>query len=310
MSKYGNKPALKNKALIFDIQRFSLHDGPGIRTIVFFKGCPLACFWCQNPESQKPSPELIFYKERCIGCFQCRDACSNAAILEHLHTRIDYSKCIVCGKCVSACSTDSLRIVGKEWNADELLTEVLKDKDYFEQSGGGITLSGGEPLLQSDFLQTFLPMVKEKGIHINLETCGMAPWKRMEEIIFWLDQIFFDIKHMDSKLHKKYTDNGNQLILDNFSRLAKRFDNLQARMPIIPGINDTPENIRSTAMFLKENHQDSIHLLPYHNMGEAKLERINTRQKSLNLKPMKADKLLEIKGLFEKEGIHVIIYDS
>jgi pyruvate formate lyase activating enzyme len=200
-------------------------------------------------------------------------------------------------------------MVGKEWNADDLLTEILKDRDYFDESGGGITLSGGEPLMQSTFLKTFLPLVKQKGIHINLETSGMAAWNRMEEIIRWLDLIFYDIKHMDSGIHEKHTGCGNQIILDNFTRLAKRFSNLQARMPVIPGENDTLDNIRATADFLKENHHDSIHLLPYHNMGEAKLKRINTRQKPMNLESMKADALENTKALFEKENIHAVLYD-
>jgi len=309
MNKNEMAPASAPSATIFDIQRFSLHDGPGIRTTIFFKGCALACSWCQNPESHKPSPELIFYKDACIGCCQCRDACPDGAILDHPANRINYPKCSVCGKCVSACNTDSLRMVGKEWHADELLAEILKDMDYFEASGGGITLSGGEPLLQSTFLKTFLPRVKEKGIHINLETAGMAAWNRMEETSAFLDLISYDIKHMDSEIHKKYTGCENDMILDNFTRLAERFSNLQARMPVIPGINDTPGNIRSLAAFLKENNHDSIHLLAYHNMGEAKLERINTRQKPMNLKSMNADDLVYVKELFEKEKIDVVIYD-
>ena len=296
-------------ATVFDIQRFSLHDGPGIRTTIFFKGCTLACSWCQNPESHKPLPELIFFKDTCIGCFQCREVCPDDSILDHPLDRIDYLKCSICGKCVSACNTNSLRMVGKEWNADDLLIEILKDKDYFEASGGGITLSGGEPLLQSTFLKAFLPLVKQNGIHINLETSGMVAWNRIEETIPFLDLIFHDIKHMDPVIHKKQTGCENDLILDNFSRLSERFSNLQARMPVIPGINDTPGNIQSLAAFLKKNSHESIHLLTYHNMGEAKLERINTRQKPMNLRSMNADDLMNVKELFEKEKIHVVIYD-
>jgi pyruvate formate lyase activating enzyme len=309
MNKKDTAPTLTPSATIFDIQRFSLHDGPGIRTTIFFKGCVLACPWCQNPESHKPSPELIYYKESCIGCFQCREACPDDAILDHPLHRIDYASCSVCGKCVLACNTGSLRMVGKEWHADELLAEILKDEDYFEESGGGITLSGGEPLLQSTFLKTFLPLVKEKGIHVNLETSGVAAWNRMAETIPFLDLIYYDIKHMDSKIHKKHTGCENHMALDNFARLADRFSNLQARMPVIPGVNDTPGNISSLAAFLKENHQDSIHLLAYHNMGEAKLERIHTRQKPMHLESMKTDDLIHAKALFEKEKIHVVIYD-
>jgi len=200
-------------------------------------------------------------------------------------------------------------MVGKQWRADELLAEIIKDKDYFEESGGGITLSGGEPLVQSAFLKTFLPLLKEKAIHVNLETCGMASWNRIEEAIPFLDLIFYDLKHMDSENHKKHTGCQNDIILDNFSRLAKRFSNLQARMPVIPGINDTPANIRSLAAFLKQNNHNSIHLLAYHNMGEAKLERIDTRQKPMNLNTMNAADLKYAKELFEKEKIHVAIYD-
>jgi pyruvate formate lyase activating enzyme len=200
-------------------------------------------------------------------------------------------------------------MVGKEWNPDELLAEILKDQDYFEESGGGITLSGGEPLLHAAFLKTFLPMVKAKGIHINVETSGMAAWSRMEATIPFLDLIYYDIKHMDSAVHKKQTGCENDMILANFTRLAKGFSNLQARMPVIPGVNDTPANIRSLADFLKKNNHNSIHLLAYHNMGEAKLERINTRQKPKNIKSMKAEDLMDVKELFEKEKIHVVIYD-
>jgi pyruvate formate lyase activating enzyme len=161
------------QAVIFDIQRFSIHDGPGIRTTVFFKGCPLRCAWCQNPESHQPKPEIAFYKQRCSKCLTCKEACPENAILENPDQRIDYNKCIVCSQCVSACLYEALKTVGAMWDIEQLLEEIKKDTDFFFDSGGGITLSGGEPAVQSRFLKHFLPLLKDQGVHINMETCGV-----------------------------------------------------------------------------------------------------------------------------------------
>mmetsp|Transcript_4891 Transcript_4891/g.2728 ORF Transcript_4891/g.2728 Transcript_4891/m.2728 type:complete len:199 (-) Transcript_4891:2438-3034(-) len=198
-------------------------------------------------------------------------------------------------------------MIGKTIDVNSLADEALKDKDYFLDSNGGITLSGGEPMIYAKFLEKFLP--KLKNIHVTIETCGVFKYKQIKKIIPYLDLIYFDIKLMDSHLHKKYTGRDNNLILENFSNLSKSFKNLQARMPIIPGINDNRKNITATANFLKEHRHKTIHCLPYHNMGEAKLLRIDTKMKSMNLKSSDADALVPIRKIFNKEGINAVIYD-
>ena len=294
-------------ALLFDIQRFSIHDGPGIRTTLFFKGCPLRCLWCQNPESHKPGREIAFYRERCLRCFACKGACPEEAILEEEDRRINPTACTACGKCVSTCVNEALRMTGVEWEASALLAEVLKDRDFFEDSGGGITLSGGEPFLQSGFLGTFLPLVRGEGIHVTMETCGLCPWKTMESLLPYLDLVYFDLKCLDSEKHRDYTGSSNELILANFEKLAAVFPNVEARMPVVPSLNDEVRNIQATACFLKKNQKDRIHLLRYHAMGEAKLARIETELRPLNLTEDAGKALLRAKKVFESEGILVTI---
>ncbi|MFQ5631290.1 MAG: glycyl-radical enzyme activating protein [bacterium] len=296
-------------AIIFDIQRFSLHDGPGIRTTIFFKGCPIRCRWCQNPESHKVKPEIAFYAEQCRESYNCMSVCPNAAILTGTHQRVDYAKCKSCGECAAACAFDALRIIGRKWSNKLLIDEVLKDKDYFLDSGGGVTLSGGEPMMQVEFLTRFLPLLKSQGIHVNIETCGVFKWEKIEMIIPYLDLIYYDLKHINLEIHKKYTGADNKIILSNFAKLAKVFPKLQARMPVIPGVNDDEENILVTAQFLRHHGHKSIHCLPYHNLGKAKLARINSDLKPLSLKSLASDDLQPVKKIFEGEGIHTVAYD-
>lgn len=296
-------------AIIFDIQRFSLHDGPGIRTTVFFKGCPIECAWCQNPESHKTRPEIAFYAEHCKKSYNCENICPNNAIVRGAEQRVDYTKCNSCGDCAEYCDFNALRIIGKEWYCDTLIEELMKDEDYFIDSGGGVTLSGGEPMMQVEFLEKFLPLLKAQGIHVNMETCGVFKWERIEKIIPYLDLIYYDLKHMNPVTHKRYTKLDNKIILQNFEKLAKVFLKLQTRMPIIPGINDSQGNISAVAQFLKQNKQKSIHCLPYHNLGEAKLTRINSNLKPFNSKSISAKDIEPIKIIFEKKGIHVVIYN-
>ena len=307
LQRHEAKETVKVQGILFDVQRFSIHDGPGIRTTLFFKGCPLRCLWCQNPESHKPGREIAFYRERCARCFTCKEICPERAILEGEDLRVDYSKCTVCGECAAVCDRDALRVVGTCWEPSSLLYEILKDRDFFMESGGGITLSGGEPAAQSAFLRVFLPLVKEEGIHVNMETCGMFKWEDVKPLLPHLDLIYYDIKLMDPEAHRKYTGSPNRTILENFKKLARDFPNLEVRMPVVPAVNDTAENILDTASFLKENRHGSVHLLRYHHMGEAKLPRIDT-----NLMPLKPQgdpsrALLSAKKLFENEGICAIL---
>jgi len=300
---------LSDSAVIFDIQRFSLHDGPGIRTTIFFKGCPLSCMWCQNPESHKAIPEIAFYAESCSRCFDCMAACTRDAIIENITERIDYSKCDVCGSCVTGCVHKAIRMIGKPWDIETLIEEIKRDKDYFDDSGGGVTLSGGEPMIYSKFLQVLLPAIRNESIHITMETCGFFKWEQMINLIPYLNIIYFDLKHMDSAFHKLYTGQDNDLILKNLSQLSVEFKGLQVRFPVIPEVNDDQNNIIATAYFLKNHGQETIHCLPYHNMWESKIPRINTRIKPMFQKTQTSDTLLHIKQMFFKEGINAIIYE-
>jgi pyruvate formate lyase activating enzyme len=254
-------------------------------------------------------PEVAFYHKHCQACFQCKKFCSKNAIYEDQDRRIDFSRCDNCGECVYACEFGAIRIIGKDWNASALLDEVLRDKDFYEDSGGGITLSGGEPMLHVKFLEFFLPRIKENGIHVNIETSGLFNWEQFERIRKYIDLIYFDLKIVESKKHKELTGVENQRIHRNFSKIAKSFSDLQARMPVVPGINDHEDNIIKTANLLKQNRQSCIHLLPYHNMGEAKLSRINSKLCPLNKKSLSANDLEPVKEAFARENIDAIVYD-
>lgn len=297
------------KALIFDIQRFCLHDGPGIRTVIFFKGCALRCAWCHNPESHQARQEVAFFAHCCVQCYACREICPKAAILASPDRRIDISLCNGCGNCVDSCLTGALRMIGKTWNMADLLAEAVSDRDFFMTSEGGITLSGGEPMLQAAFLEGFLPRLKGEGIHVTLETCGHFPWADMERIVPFLDLIYFDLKHMDSERHECYTTRGNGLILENFRKLAAAFPHLQPRMPVIPGINDDEKNIFAAAALLHECAMDTIHCLPYHRLGEAKRGRIGTGRLSPDLNIPGRPDLKPVIERFAREGIHVVAYN-
>ena len=297
------------KATIFDVQRFSLHDGPGIRTTVFFKGCPLQCAWCQNPESWRAGPEMAFYAHLCRQCFTCWSVCEEQAILPQPDQRIDYSRCTSCGECADSCVDDALRVVGRAWTVADLVAELLKDAEYFKESGGGITLSGGEPLLQAGFIKALLPELKKEQIHVTLETCGVFNWQGATSLLPFLDLVYYDLKIMASGQHARFTGSDNELVLANFARFTQAGVDLQARMPVIPGINDNEENVRETAEFLLDNGRPSIHLLPYHNMGEAKIPRMHTRQKRLELSPQTPADLGRVKDFFTARGIEATLYE-
>ena len=269
----------------------------------------MRCVWCQNPESYQRKPEIAFYAEHCRRCFKCLDVCEVGAILENETLRVDYSKCTSCGECVFACVHRGVRKIGQEWDGEVLLEELLKDKDCFVDSGGGITLSGGEPLMQASALAAWLPDVKEYDLHVNLETSGLFGWNQIEGLLPYLDLVYFDLKHMDAKRHKELTGRTNEIILENFTGLCQTPVTLQARMPVIPGMNDDPENIKATAQFLRTHGCKTIHCLPYHKLGESKIPRIDTHMKPLHLEPLSSCDLDGVSQAFEKEGIYADIYD-
>ncbi|MEW5734764.1 MAG: glycyl-radical enzyme activating protein [Thermodesulfobacteriota bacterium] len=298
----------KLKAVVFDIQRFSLHDGPGIRTTVFFKGCPLSCLWCQNPESRKPEPEIAFYEERCLGCLACERACQEGAIRLDKKNRVDWTRCTSCGKCVPVCSGEALRMVGRSMSVSEVAAEVMADKDFFARSGGGATLSGGEPLMQPAFAAALADRLADGGVQTAVETCGQFSYSRASSLFPRLDLVLFDLKAVDGELHKKLTGRSNRTILENFSRLASDGVNLVARMPVIPGMNDSEENLRALAGFLKKQGKKDMVLLSYHGLWEAKLHRVPTAQKPLGLSggPEAAERA---KAVLAREGIHASCQD-
>ena len=253
-----------NKAIIFDIQRNSFVDGPGIRTTVFFKGCNLKCAWCHNPESQSAKPQMMFYKDKCTGCGKCKSVCPY-----HLE------QCELCGKCTFYCPVDARMVCGKEHTVDEVLKEVLKDKAFYETSGGGVTFSGGECMLQIDFLAEILKKCKENGIHTAVDTAGHIPLESFEKILPYTDLFLYDIKIFDSQKHKQYVGVSNELILENLKKLFERKAKLWIRIPIIPDVNDSIEEIQKIKDFLKTiGTAEKIELLPYHAMGENKYRAI------------------------------------
>lgn len=257
---------------IFDVRRFSIHDGPGIRTTVFFKGCPLHCLWCHNPESQLFSPELMILSNRCIGCGACSAVCPYGAISEVDGVWVtDRKKCVVCGKCGEVCYADGRQIVGEQKSADEIMKIIDQDKAFYLESNGGVTFSGGEPLAQPDLLQELLEQCKARGYHTALDTSGNAAWGVIEPLLDKLDLILFDLKLMSSDLHRHYTGAGNELILSNLRELAKRMVSVWIRVPIIPGVTDGEANLSAMAEFLSElKPQTRVFLLPYHHVATTK----------------------------------------
>lgn len=239
------------KALIFDIQRNSFVNGPGIRTTVFFKGCNLKCSWCHNPESQSMKKEILFYKDKCSGCGRCINLTAEDD---------DF-----------LCYNDAKEICGKDYSVSDVLSEILKDKTFYETSGGGATFSGGECMLQTEFLCEILNECKNNGIHTAVDTAGHIPWENFEKILPYTDMFLYDIKSMDSEIHKKYTGVGNRLILDNLSKLLQSGKSVWVRVPLIPTVNDSFEEMEKIKEFFDINgYPEKFELLPYHAMGEHK----------------------------------------
>jgi pyruvate formate lyase activating enzyme len=271
------------QGFIFNIQRFSTEDGPGIRTTVFFKQCPLKCIWCHNPESILRDKQLEWFKHKCIGCNTCIDICKYKALMfNESGLKIDRNICINCGECSDECPSTALHMWGEYWNLDDLLHEIQKDKIYYTQSKGGITVSGGEPTIQSDFILKFLNLCKENGIHTALDTCGYASEQIYRKLLPYVDLVLFDIKEIDQEKHRHFTGIPNDLILRNAIWLADYIQNnnkqLWVRTPIIPNYTATEENIRAIGEFIVnklENTPERWDLLAFNNLCSAKYERLN-----------------------------------
>ena len=274
------------KATIFDIQRNSYVDGPGIRTTFFFKGCNLRCSWCHNPESQSALPQMMFYKNKCTGCGKCKEKCPN-----HLES------CEHCGKCTIYCPRDAREICGKEYTVDEVMREILKDKAFYDHSGGGVTFSGGECMLQIDFLEAILKECKNNGVHTAVDTAGHMPFECFEQIIPYTDLFLYDVKCYDSDKHRQYTGASNELILSNLGRLLKMGIVIWVRIPIIPTVNDSKEEMLNIKKFIIScGSPEKIELLPYHAMGEHKYAAIGKQAQTFSV-PSK-EKISQLKRVF------------
>ncbi|MFO7917416.1 MAG: glycyl-radical enzyme activating protein [Anaerolineae bacterium] len=257
------------EGIITEIQRFSVHDGPGIRTTVFLKGCNLRCFWCHNPETQNPRPELQLFLDQCIGCGACFEVCPKEAhVLEDGQREFHRELCVGCGRCAETCYAKALVLIGERMTADEVVEEVLRDRSFYETSGGGVTLSGGEPLLQPDFSYEILERCQQEGVHTAIETAANFPWERVASILPVTDLVMMDVKVMDSDLHRECAGVGNERILANARRLGEVGKALIVRTPIIPGVNDTEEEVAAIAAFVSELRNLLYYeLLPFHPMG-------------------------------------------
>ncbi len=293
-------------APVFDIQRFSIHDGPGIRTLVFFKGCMLHCSWCQNPESQGAKPVVAFYRERCRQSYHCESVCAEHAI-NKAGFRVDYAKCTACGDCVDVCAYGALKLVGEKLTPGQLLDRVLTDKPYFDH-GGGVTLTGGEPTLYPKFVEQFADLCKQERLHINIETSGRFSLDTWRPILGKMDLIYFDLKIFDPQSFRDNIGDGLVQIMENASYLATHGFPVEFRLALIPGYTDTQENLEATSRFLRSVAIDEIRLLEYHNMGEIKIDIIRGDHPKLRLKKYAAEELLAVQEIFERAGINVPVH--
>lgn len=299
-----NKVDYEMEGVLFNIQRYSLHDGPGIRTIPFFKGCPLSCKWCSNPESQRPTPELIFKKSDCIRCGKCIEACKQQALSVSNAFFIDRERCIQCGKCTQVCPTQALEMKGKRMTVADVMRELQKEENLYRRSGGGITLSGGEPLAQPDFARELLKACKEKGWHTAMETTGFTTPEVIAEVFPYVDLALTDIKAINPAVHLANTGIENSQILENLLRISFLTKTI-VRIPVIPGVNDNPEEIHNIAEFARLMFNvDTLHLLPYHSFGENKYGLLGRIYPMGEADSIAESKMELLKSEVESSGFH------
>ncbi|MCH3964940.1 MAG: glycyl-radical enzyme activating protein [Clostridium sp.] len=291
------------KACIFNIQKYSIHDGPGIRTVVFFKGCPLRCIWCSNPESQNREIEISHNRSSCIKCLKCIHCCNkNAIYLENDTIKIDNKKCVSCFDCINICPKNALKKEGSHLTLDYVFKEVLKDKVFYEESNGGVTLSGGEVLLQHEFASELLKLLRSENIHTAIETEGYAPNKIFSKFIDNVDLLLFDIKHYDRQKHFKATAVYNDIILENLQTALNRKKDIIIRIPVIPGINSDLENAANFCNLFRTLGVSRINLLPFHQFGQNKYEMLGRNYKLKDIPPLHEEDLMEYKKIFIRNG--------
>lgn len=305
------------RGLVADIDHFAVHDGPGIRTAVYLKGCPLRCIWCHSPETQAFSPELLYLPQKCSACGLCLTACEPGALalVEEQSTdptesrdckvSIDWGRCTHCGACAKVCYPGALKMSGTWIAVADLVVEVEKDIPFFTASGGGVTLSGGEATAQPDFAYRFLAGCRALGVHTALETNGCAPWKVYQDLLGVVDLFLYDIKHMDDTSHRKLTGASNHMALENLRRLAERGADVTVRVPCIPGCNDDPANIEATAAYVRQIGLKVIHLLPYNISAGAKYAWLGKEYSLGQITAQSSERMDQLAGICRAQGLTV-----
>lgn len=291
-------------SIVFNIQKFSLHDGPGIRTVVFLKGCPLKCKWCANPESQSPRIQILWDKEKCLGCGACAASCPQGAVLKTGRIiRIDGKTCSGCGICATGCPAQALRAEGEVKTVREVLNVCLQDRDFYEESGGGVTLSGGEALVHPDFSMALADALRKQNIHVAMETTGFAAPELFDRVTGHMDLLLFDVKHWDEAKHLEGTGVSNRLILDNMKRAIASGLRVLPRLPVIPGYNNTLADAKGFAARLKEAGACEIQLLPFHQFGEKKYDELGKPYAYTDVPALHEEDLKDFRQVLLDQGI-------
>lgn len=295
------------KGIIFDIKKYSIHDGAGIRSTVFLKGCPLRCLWCHNPESQELLPQLIYYINRCIHCKTCENVCPTGSIKIEESMHLDDS-CDLCGICVNECPVNALEIVGQEMGVGEVISEIKKDEIFYGYSSGGVTFSGGEPFVQYGFLYELLKESKSEGWHTSVDTCGYVEFEKIESCNPYVDTYLYDLKIMNDEKHKMYTGVSNKLILENLEKLSKIAKEIRIRIPLIPNINDSKNDFESFINFIKKiKNVSGVDILPYHNIMLEKYHRLNLTYQLDESLSLKKEKIEIFKELLSNNNFEVTV---
>lgn len=295
-------------SLITSIQKYSIHDGDGIRTTVFFKGCLLKCLWCHNPETQCFKPELLCDRERCAGCGSCAAVCPQKAVKVGDGKMVtDQKRCTGCGTCVDYCNLNLREVAGKEYTISELLKELKKDEMFYEESGGGVTLSGGEVMMADmDYVEELAKRLDKMGISVTIDTCGQAPCENFERLLPYVDTFLYDIKTMDNDVHRKYMGMGNEQILENLEYISGKGARIYIRIPVVREVNGSIEDMGAIIDYLKEKQirVANVNLLPYHNTGSGKYEKLGLTYKGTDLHAPSNDEMEQFVTLFKESGFH------